>query len=83
MYIKQFADKTRFFKETPEGVSQMCKAIEDMRNEAAREAETIKSIQIAINLIETGDDSFEKIARVCGLTLEEVQELAAEVNTPA
>jgi predicted transposase/invertase (TIGR01784 family) len=79
MYIKQFADKTRFFKETPEGVSQMCKAIEDMRNEATK----INSIQIAINLIETGDDSFEKIAKVCGLTLEEVQELAAEVNTPA
>jgi predicted transposase/invertase (TIGR01784 family) len=79
MYIKQFADKTRFFKETPEGVSQMCKAIEDMRNEATK----INSIQIAINLIEMGDDSFEKIAKVCGLTLEEVQELAAEVNTPA
>jgi predicted HTH domain antitoxin len=79
MYIKQFADKTRFFKETPEGVSQMCKAIEDMRNEA----ETIKSIKIAIEFIKMGNVSYEEIARGCGLTLEEVQELAAEVNTPA
>jgi predicted HTH domain antitoxin len=83
MYIKQFADKTRFFKETPEGVSQMCKAIEDMRNEAAREAEAIKSVKIALKLIERGKETFEEIAEDSGLTLEEVQELAAEVNTPA
>jgi predicted HTH domain antitoxin len=79
MYIKQFADKTRFFKETPEGVSQMCKAIEDMRNEATK----INSIQIAINLIKRGKYSLEEIAEDSGLTLEEVQELATEVNTPA
>ena len=28
------ADRTRYFKENPEGVSEMCKAMEDMRNEA-------------------------------------------------
>jgi predicted HTH domain antitoxin len=57
----------------------MCRAIEDMRNEA----ETIKSIKIAIEFIKMGNVSYEEIARACGLTLEEVQELAAEVNTPA
>ena len=32
------AERTRYLKENPEGVSEMCKAMEDMRNEAAREA---------------------------------------------
>ena len=31
MYTKQLADKTRYYEETPEGVSDMCKAIEEMR----------------------------------------------------
>jgi predicted transposase/invertase (TIGR01784 family) len=75
MYIKQFADKTRFFKETPEGVSQMCRAIEEMQKEVA--------IQIAIKLIEMDNISFEDIAKACRLSLEEVQEIAAEINAPA
>ena len=29
MKIKELADKTRYFKETPEGVEYMCKAMED------------------------------------------------------
>lgn len=28
------AERTRYLKENPEGVSEMCKAMEDMRNEA-------------------------------------------------
>lgn len=32
------AERTRYLKENPEGVSEMCKAMEDMRNEAAKEA---------------------------------------------
>jgi predicted transposase/invertase (TIGR01784 family) len=83
MYIKQFADKTRYFKETPEGVSQMCRAIDEIRDEVRDEVSRIDSIQTAITLIEMGEDSFEKIAKVSRLTLEEVQELAAEINAPA
>lgn len=34
MYYDELADRTRYFKETPEGVNEMCKAMEDMRTDA-------------------------------------------------
>lgn len=37
MNFKLIADRTRYLKENPKGVSEMCKAIEDMRNDAVRE----------------------------------------------
>jgi predicted HTH domain antitoxin len=61
----------------------MCRAIDEIRDEVRDEVSRIDSIQTATTLIEMGEDSFEKIAKVSGLTLEDVQELAAEINTPA
>jgi predicted HTH domain antitoxin len=46
----------------------MCEIFEDMLNERSRE--------IAKNLIELGEISNEQIAKVTGLSLEEVQKLA-------
>ncbi|MCI5752521.1 MAG: PD-(D/E)XK nuclease family transposase [Oscillospiraceae bacterium] len=80
MYTKQIADKTRFFKETPEGVSIMCKAMEELCNERAKEAVIYEKIQIAVNLLNRGKDTFEEISALTGLTLEEVQELAKELD---
>lgn len=80
MKIKELADKTRFFKETLEGVSIMCKAIEDMRNEAVKEAEKLKAYQIALNLIALGTLTDEAIAKTTQLTLEEVTELKAQAS---
>ena len=37
MHYKELADKVRYFKEDEKGVAAMCKVMEDMRNEAARE----------------------------------------------
>jgi hypothetical protein len=34
------AERTRYLKENQEGVTEMCKAMEEMKNEAAREADT-------------------------------------------
>lgn len=79
MYIEQLADKTRYYKETQEGVSYMCKAIEDMR----KEAEERKAVKIALNLLARGKDSLDEIADLTGLSIEDVQELAASVNKPA
>ena len=33
MYIKELADKTRYFKKTVEGVNNMCQIMEDFRDE--------------------------------------------------
>ena len=37
MINKELADRTRYFKETEEGVEAVCKVMEDMRNEAKKE----------------------------------------------
>ena len=60
----------------------MCKAIEDMRNEAAKQAAWQKATETAMKLIIRGKDTSEEIADITGLTIEEVLELAKEVQTP-
>ena len=60
----------KFYKEDPKGVEIVCDAFEQIRTE--------KTIRIAMNLIEDGDLSLEKIAKVCELSLEKVQELAKQ-----
>ena len=34
MHYELLAEKTRYLKETPEGVSEMCKVMEELRNES-------------------------------------------------
>ena len=52
----------------------MCKAMEDMRNEAAKE----QAIRTAHEMIKDGALSYEKIAQYSGLTVDEVKELATK-----
>lgn len=80
MYFDLMAERTRYYKKSPKGVSHMCKIMEDMRNEAAKEAERLKAIQFAINLLNRGKETFEEIAEDSGLTLAEVQELAEQLK---
>lgn len=54
-------------------MATMCKSIEGMRNEAAREAEKMKAIRMARLMIEDGKLSYEDIAMYTELTLEEVE----------
>ncbi len=49
MNFEPMAERTRYLKENPEGVRQMCKVMEDMRNETA-ETVLLQSIK---NLMET------------------------------
>ena len=37
MHYKELADKVRYFKEDEKGVAAMCKVMEEMRNEAAKD----------------------------------------------
>ena len=74
MYYQVLADRVRYFKEDEKGVTVMCKAMEDMRNEASKE----KAISVAREMIKDGVLSYEKIAQYSGLTVDEVKELAAK-----
>lgn len=37
MNYKLMAERTRYLKENPKGVSEMCRIMEDMRNESLKE----------------------------------------------
>ena len=52
MYFEQLADRARYYKENLEGVSQMCKVMEDIRKEATIKANTeaIKNIMEAFKI---------------------------------
>ena len=78
------AEEVRYLKETEGGRSQMCRLLEEMRNEAAAKAAAeaaIKAkaegkISTALNMLARGRDSIEEIAEMTELPLEEVQKLA-------
>lgn len=75
MHYKLMAERTKYLKENPEGVSIMCKAMEEMRNNASEE----KAISIAKNLLQIGSLTYEQIAKATELTLAKVQELAGQL----
>ena len=56
----------------------MCKAMEEMRNEAARAADLAARRRVAASLLKTGKLSHEEIAACADLTLQEVKALAGE-----
>lgn len=68
MYFNILADKARYFKEDEKGVADMCKIMEDLIEEEKKE--------IALNLLRDGKLEKGEIARVCNLTLEQVEELS-------
>ena len=74
MYIKELADKTREYKETEKGVSMMCEKIENMRKEAAREAEIVTRIVTLIELVRDGDLTIEKAAKKADMTVPEFED---------
>ena len=49
----------------------MCKAIEDIKNKTARE----KTLQLAKNMLALNKLSYDEIAKVTGLTVDEIKEL--------
>ena len=73
------AEEVRYLKETEGGRSQMCKLLEEMRNEATEkatvEATYNKAVSTALKMLKKGY-SIEEIAEITDLPLEEVQGLA-------
>ena len=59
MKYKILADRVRYFKEDEKGVATMCKAMEEMRNEAVKE----ERVEVARQLLELGKLSYEEIAK--------------------
>lgn len=75
MHYKELADKVRYFKEDERGVAAMCKVMEDMRNESARDAKWKQVVESVHRWLSMGL-SHEQIAKGEGITLEQVHGIA-------
>lgn len=75
MNYKILAERVRYFKEDEKGVATMCKAMEEMRNEAVKE----ERVEVARQLLELGKLSYEEIAKIAKMTIEEVKALDKKV----
>lgn len=75
MNFELMAARARYFKETNEGVSYMCRLNEELIEDNARE--------IASSLIEMGVCTIEDIAKATKLPVEEVQKLAEKIKQTA
>ena len=72
MIDSDMAKVTRYYKENEKGVEAVCKIMDDMKHEA----ELRKARKIAFKLILLGENTFENIAKVTELSIEEVKRLA-------
>ena len=70
MNFELMAERTRYLKENPKGVQEMCKMMEDMRKESLKE--------VAKRMLADGMLTLEKIADYVGLPLDEVKNLKAD-----
>ena len=79
MYYDVLAERVRFFKESKEGISIMCKVMEDLRNECLQEGEKRgieKGMQAAaLRMLEAGKYALEEISEISGLPLDDVRKL--------
>lgn len=69
------ADPTRYLKENPKGVSEMCKVIEEMRKEEREEGMKEGMVAVALRMLEAGKYALEEIATISGLSFDEVKEI--------
>lgn len=73
MYYGVLAERTRFFKESKEGIAVMCKAMEDMRDQAYKEGR----ISMVIQMLKAGKYDLKDIAALSGMSVEELEKLKA------
>lgn len=72
MNYELLAEKTRYLKENPEGVSEMCKVMEELRNESYAEGREQQAKDTAIRMSKRGR-SIEEIADCVDFDLETVR----------
>ena len=78
MYYEVLAERVHYFKEDEKGVAVMCKAMEDMRDEAALAARLAERKEVASSLLKKGAMTIEENAEISQLSVEEVRALAGK-----
>lgn len=77
MVLELMADRTRYLKENPKGVSEMCRVIEEMRKEEREAGIKENMTTIALRMLNAGKYALDEIAAISGLSLNEVKALQA------
>ena len=72
MNFDLMAERTRYLKENPKGVSEMCKVMEDLRDESYAEGREEQAKMTAKNLYEQ-NFSIEQIAKAIGFDISTVE----------
>lgn len=78
MYSKVLADEVKYLKETEGGRARMCRVLDEMCEEVAKETAERVVRDTARTLLALGKLSKEEISRSTGLSIEVVEELAAQ-----
>lgn len=82
MHFEEMAKRTRYLKESPEGVSRMCEVLEDMRKESLEEGRKQgrkeEMTQTAQRMLDAGIYELEEVVKISTLSLEEVMQLKAK-----
>ena len=88
MHFELLAARTRYLKENPKGVQEMCKVMEDMRKESLEEGKEIGrregkmegAFDIARKMLRAGKYALDEIAECVDLSLDEIKRLKIEQN---
>lgn len=76
MYFSEMSESAHKYKETEEGVSEMCKMMEDMRNNAQEAGEKIGMIKTLIALVKDGILSLAEAAKRANMTVDEFEKIS-------
>ena len=80
MFYLASANRVQYFKHDAKGVATMCRAMEEMRNEAVRK----RNIEIAMDMLDLKKTiaslTYENISKTSKLTVDEVKQLEKEIN---
>lgn len=68
-------------KESKEGVSTMCKVMEEMREQSMKEGLAQGMRDAALRMLQAGKYALDEIAAISGLPIEEVQKLSETQTT--
>lgn len=80
MQIELLAQSTRYLKESPEGVREMCREMEIMRDKSRAEGELKRARETALNLYNMGMNA-EFIAKAVNVSVEQVKQWLSPVST--
>ncbi|MBD5424495.1 MAG: hypothetical protein HDR44_05195 [Allobaculum sp.] len=78
MYFSLMAERTRYLKESEEGINQMCEIFEEIREEGRIEGSYDRACSIALELLSKNLMTLEDISQVTQLPMEEVKKLQVQ-----